>query len=37
MGVVFVLMDVIIQNAGYILDVINWLLVRFDKTEPPHR
>jgi hypothetical protein len=35
MGILFMLMDVIIQNAGYITDVINWLIARLDKTEPP--
>jgi hypothetical protein len=35
MGILFVIMDVYIQNAGYILDVINWLTTRFDKSEPP--
>jgi hypothetical protein len=35
MMILLALMDVSIQNAGYITDVISWLLVRFDKTEPP--
>jgi hypothetical protein len=35
MGIIFALMDVTIQNAGYITDVINWLIVRLDKTGPP--
>jgi hypothetical protein len=33
--VLLALMDAYIQNAGYIADVVGWLLVRFDKTEPP--
>jgi hypothetical protein len=37
MMILLVLMDVYIQNAGYIADVVSWLLVRFDKQKPPHR
>jgi hypothetical protein len=35
MMILLALIDVYIQNAEFIADVIGWLLVRFDKTEPP--
>jgi hypothetical protein len=35
MMILLALMDVYIQNAEFVADVVGWLLVRFDITEPP--